>query len=767
MGLILSDQVLPSQIGAFLTLLSAKSEAVEEITEIAKILRGQMIEVSGLKNALDIVGTGGDGYDTINVSTLACFVCAYLGVPIAKHGTRALSSKCGSFDLLDAIGVPIKQAPKEVEKDFKKNNIAFLFAPYFHPALKKIHPIRKELGVRTIFNFVGPLLNPGNVSYQVIGVSSPVVAEKIGETLMNLGRKRALVIHSRDGLDEVSVSAPTDIYDYAPGRPMKHFIIKPKTYFPIRAIRGGLPEENAKRFKAILSGKGTDAENEFVAINSALGLYAAGKVPDIETGRRKALEALKSGEVINILEKIIPNKLDVIISDKKQELELRKKLIPLQELKQKVNITPRKIRNFKRALENNPKIGLIAEIKKASPSLGDINTNIDIRKQAKIYESAGASAISVLTDAHFKGELGFLKDVKKVTTIPILRKDFIVDPYQIYESYLAGADALLLIATILDQKTLSELVDLTHKLGMECLVETHTKEDIEKALKTKAKIIGINARDLKTFEINLDTIINLVQEIPEDRIIVAESGIETNADVKRLEKAGARVILVGTILMKSLNVRAKVRELSINKIPKIKICGMTSKKDTLAIANLKPDYLGFIFDSQSSRNIEPEKAGEIISSVRKLHGNKILFVGVFVNQDIKKVKQIIKTCGLDIAQLHGEESPEYVGELNKVCQVWKTIIIRTRVDKQKIRKYLGVASKILLDAGKGSGNVIDISLVENENVDVLAGGLGVENVKNILDKISPRIVDANSKLELSPGKKDIDLVKEFIKKVRT
>ncbi len=768
MELIFSDQALPSQIGAFLSLLSAKGETVSEVTEIAKILDKEMIKVGGLKNALDVVGTGGDGYDTINVSTMACFVCAYLGVPIGKHGTRALSSKCGSFDLLDAIGVPVRQKPEEVEKDFKKNNITFLFAPYFHPALKKLHPIRKELGIRTIFNFVGPLLNPGNVSYQVVGVSSPAMASKIGETLMNLGRKRALVIHSQDGLDEASVSAPTDVYDYAPNRPMKHYIIRPKIFYPISSIRGGLPEENAERFKAILSGKGTDAENEFVSLNAALGLYAVGKVPDIKAGRLKALEALKSGKVISILNKIIPNKLDVILSDKKQELESLKKIISLKELKQKVANTSLTVRDFKKSLENNSKISLIAEIKKASPSLGDINIDINIKKQAKIYESAGASAISVLTDKHFKGEISFLKEVKKVTNTPILRKDFIFDPYQIYESYLAGADALLLIATVLDQKTLSALVDLTHKLGMECLVETHTKEDVEKALKTNAKVIGINARDLKTFEVNLDTAKNLAKEIPKDRLIVAESGIEARKDVERLAEAGVKVILVGTTLMKASNVRVKIKEFCINvkKIPKIKICGITSKKDALAVAKLKPDYLGFIFDKESKRYIKPEVAREIISSVRKIHGNKINFVGVFVDEDIKKVKQIVKNCGLNVVQLHGEESTEYVPKLKKICEVWKVIMIKKSSDKNKVKKYYKVTDKILFDAGKGSGQEVNLSLLKNEYIDILAGGLGNENIKSILGKISPDIVDANSKLESAPGKKDIDLVKEFIRRVR-
>jgi len=257
------------------------------------------------------------------------------------------------------------------------------------------------------------------------------------------------------------------------------------------------------------------------------------------------------------------SKLDEIFRAKAEELELLKKLVPLEELKRRVETTPRSIRDFLKALENNPNMSLIAEIKKASPSLGDINLDVDIKEQAKKYESAGANAISVLTDKRFKGEIGFLKEVSEVTTIPILRKDFIFDPYQIYESYLAGADSLLLIATKLDEKTLNELIDLTHELGMECLVEVHTKEDIEKIKKTKAKIIGINARDLRTFQVSLDNITNVIGEVPKDRLIVAESGIETSANVERLAKLGARVILVGTTLMTAKDVSAKVRELCI------------------------------------------------------------------------------------------------------------------------------------------------------------------------------------------------------------
>lgn len=302
--LLLSEKTSAIQKGAFLTALAARGETAEEVLAIAKALQKQMIVVPQMSHALDIVGTGGDGYDTINVSTLSVFVCAYLGVPVAKHGNRALSSKCGSFDLLETMGVSIPKNPKEATKFFNKNKIVFLFAPNFHPALKKLHPLRRELGIRTIFNFVGPILSPANTSHQIIGVSSSIMARKIGQVLIGLGRKRILVVHSRDGLDEVSVSAQTDVYDYAKGRSMKHFIIKPSKYYPIDSVKGGTPKQNVKIFKDILGGKGTPAQNEFVALNTALGLYAYGEVTSIEKGRTKALKAIESGNIIKLLDRI-------------------------------------------------------------------------------------------------------------------------------------------------------------------------------------------------------------------------------------------------------------------------------------------------------------------------------------------------------------------------------------------------------------------------------------------------------------------------------
>ena len=229
----------------------------------------------------------------------------------------------------------------------------------------------------------------------------------------------------------------------------------------------------------------------------------------------------------------------------------------LQELSQ-IN---KNIRNFQAALKKDG-FSLIAEIKRASPSNGDINLNVDIKKQARIYEQVGANAISVLTDKkYFKGDLNFLQQVKQATAIPILRKDFIIDQQQIYESKIFGADAVLLIASILNEKTLIEFVDLVHQLHMQCLVEAHTEEDIQKILKTKAKIIGINARNLKTMKIDLNTVVRLAGLIPKDKILIAESGIKTAQDVTKLKRAGVKGILVGTSLMESNNIADKIKEL--------------------------------------------------------------------------------------------------------------------------------------------------------------------------------------------------------------
>ena len=263
------------------------------------------------------------------------------------------------------------------------------------------------------------------------------------------------------------------------------------------------------------------------------------------------------------LEKI-DGKLKEILEYKVLELEKRKNELPLAKILVALENDNCTIRDFVSALSKPNQIVLIAEVKKASPSLGDINIQVNVVEQAKKYEKAGADVISVLTDTKFfKGDISFLQQIKEVVDVPILRKDFIFDAYQIYESKHYGADAILLMATILPLEFLIELVNLTHGLGMKCLLEVHTAQDMVKALQTKAKVIGINARDLSTFKVDLQNVINLAGQVPADRILIAESGVETKNDVFKLKQVGAQGILVGTTLMQAHNVAEKIKELKL------------------------------------------------------------------------------------------------------------------------------------------------------------------------------------------------------------
>lgn len=260
----------------------------------------------------------------------------------------------------------------------------------------------------------------------------------------------------------------------------------------------------------------------------------------------------------------IGGKLKEILEYKILELEKRQNELPLAKILTELKSGNFVIRDFALALGKPNQISLIAEVKKASPSLGDINIEIDVAEQAIKYEQAGADAISVLTDKNFfKGDTKFLQQIKNTVSIPVLRKDFIFSPYQIYESKLFGADAILLMATILSAELLVELVNLTHNLGMECLLETHNAQDMAKVLQTNAKVIGINARDLKTFKIDLQNVIVLADQVPQDRILISESGIENKGDVLKLKKVGVKGILVGTTLMKAQDVAGKVKELKL------------------------------------------------------------------------------------------------------------------------------------------------------------------------------------------------------------
>ncbi len=253
--------------------------------------------------------------------------------------------------------------------------------------------------------------------------------------------------------------------------------------------------------------------------------------------------------------------LDKIHAYKLNEVAENKRLVSIESLKERCKDVPEAVKSGT-ILKRDNRIKFIAEVKKASPSAGIIRENFNYVDIAKEYEVGGASAISVLTDKEFfKGDLKYLSEIKETVSLPALRKDFIIDPYQIYEARAAGADLVLLIARILTKEKIDAFLTLSHELGMECLVEVHDNDELETVLETEAAIIGINNRNLDTFETNLETTLQLYHRIPEGKIVVSESGIKTRADVLVLEEAGIDAILIGETLMRSRDISQKIKEL--------------------------------------------------------------------------------------------------------------------------------------------------------------------------------------------------------------
>ncbi len=291
---------------ACITALRMKGETTEEIVGAVHALRDHMKRVDA-PGAFDIVGTGGDGAHTFNISTTAAFVLAGAGVCIAKHGNRAASSKCGSADVLEALGVNVQLTPELAAAVYREVGIVFLFAPLFHPALKQVGALRKTLGIRTLFNLLGPFANPAGTRTQLIGVPSINGLHRLAPVAQKLGYARALIVHSRDGLDEVSTSAPTDAVLVERTRvkrltidPQKLGFKKPKK----GALTGGDAVANAAITRAILSGE-TGARRDVVVLNAAAGLYAAGVTHSIAQGITHAHESIDTGRALHALESLI------------------------------------------------------------------------------------------------------------------------------------------------------------------------------------------------------------------------------------------------------------------------------------------------------------------------------------------------------------------------------------------------------------------------------------------------------------------------------
>jgi anthranilate phosphoribosyltransferase len=301
---IMHGDATPIQIAGFLVALRMKGETVEEITGFASTARrlATPIEVEG--DLLDTCGTGGDGLATFNISTLAAIVAAACGVKVAKHGNRAASSKCGSADVLEQLGVKIDLAPEGVARCIDEAGIGFLFAPIFHPSFRFAGAPRRELAVRTVFNVLGPLCNPAGARYQSLGVADGSLAGKMADVLQRLGVERAIVFHSADGMDELSVSSPSMVIEIDGRR--REYELDPTELgikkAPVDAMRGGGPEENARLAREVLGGA-RGPRRDVVLLNSAAALQAAGVARDWKDGLGMAADAIDSGRAAEVLER--------------------------------------------------------------------------------------------------------------------------------------------------------------------------------------------------------------------------------------------------------------------------------------------------------------------------------------------------------------------------------------------------------------------------------------------------------------------------------
>ncbi|MEK6957530.1 MAG: hypothetical protein AABW99_00925 [archaeon] len=453
------------------------------------------------------------------------------------------------------------------------------------------------------------------------------------------------------------------------------------------------------------------------------------------------------------------NFLEKVRKEKLAEVRHRKKSFPVTRMKIR-----KASHSFLKALGKKWEMKLIGEFKKSSPSRGSINKSASLAEFMRLYDEY-ADAISILTEEkHFSGSLDFLKGARRFTKKPLLRKDFIVDAYQIFEARHYGADAILLIANILTEKQIGEFIEVADSLGMDCLVECDSFSGLKKILRTNAKIIGINNRNLATLREDFAVTARLAKKIPKGRrnkiVLVSESAINSRRQVDSL-KGIADAILVGTAIMSFPVPRVKLKELSGKTL--VKICGITSEKDAMDAVKLGADLIGLNFYPKSPRFVSIGLAKKIAHRVK----GKALVAGVFVNEGKNKVRKIAKRVGLDLAQFSGNEKPSEINGIG--LPVIKAVHVEDKGSIAKAKSFR--ADFIMLDAPSkglfgGTGTQINEKFLQNVKINstklIFSGGLNAGNVKRIIKEFNPVIVDVCSATEARPGVKNYAKMREFI-----
>ena len=428
----------------------------------------------------------------------------------------------------------------------------------------------------------------------------------------------------------------------------------------------------------------------------------------------------------------------------------------------------------------------ICEVKKASPSKGIIAEHFPYLDIAKEYEVAGAAAISVLTEPDFfKGDKKYLQEIASTVKIPVLRKDFIIDEYQIYQAKVWGASAILLICACLDVTTLTKFRELADSLGLSSLVEAHDEHEVQMAIDCGARIIGVNNRNLKDFTVDVQNSVRLRNLVQDDVIFVSESGLETPEDIQVLRDNNIGVALMGETFMRSPNKVEKLAYLygPTYYTPKVKMCGISKVETIPAVVEAKPDYMGLVF-APSKRQVTVDQAKTLVEELHKQYtkrynngaeqsnNDEIKTVGVFVNETLDNLVSIATETNLDAVQLHGDEDEAFIQSLKERTnvEVWKAVQIRSAADAEA---WIDSSADMLLfdayhkDERGGMGEVFDWScLDEFERPFMLAGGIDSTNVARAIRTVRPYGIDISSGIE-TEGVKDDEKIKAFTNIVRT
>jgi indole-3-glycerol phosphate synthase/phosphoribosylanthranilate isomerase len=471
------------------------------------------------------------------------------------------------------------------------------------------------------------------------------------------------------------------------------------------------------------------------------------------------------------------------------DLAERKARVPLEELRAQAALAPapRPFAGALRPVAGGP-ARLVGEIKRASPSKGMIAETFDPVERARAYERGGAAAFSVLTEPHFfQGALEHLRAVREAVALPVLRKDFIVDPYQVYASRAAGADALLLIVALLDDALLQELLALTRDLGMEALVEAHDAVEARRAVAAGAIVIGVNSRDLRTFAVDTAVVQNLRPLVPRDCVYVAESGIQNQVDARRARAWGADAILVGEALMRAGDPEAMARDLATagggapagifgrSDQPFVKICGLATEQQARVVTRLGADAFGLVFAPMAPehRRVTVEQVRRLVVAAREATGTHAapLAVGVFVNEAPATITEYAERAGLDAVQLSGDETPDDCAQVAALADVpvLKALRLGSERDLAQLDDYALAGATLLLDTPKdgaygGTGETGDWALARDAARRwpvILSGGLTPKNVAGAMEMVHPRGVDVSSGVETDKAK-DLDKIARFI-----